>query len=63
MPSSVRFAEIRRMFERHGWFLARVNGSHHIFQSPTGQTYPIPVHGRMVKYGYYRTVKKLLGEE
>ena len=62
MPSPVRFAEIQRLFKRHGWILVRVSGSHHIFQSPTGRTYPIPVHRGKVNYGYLRDVKKIIGE-
>ncbi len=62
MPSPVRFAEIERLFRKHGWVLVRVSGSHHIFKSPTGQTFPVTVHDKRVKYGYLRTVKALLGE-
>ncbi len=62
MPSPVRFAEIERLFKAHGWSLARINGSHHIFKSPTGEIFPVTVHKGLVKYGYLREVKKRVGE-
>ena len=31
MPSPIRFAVVRRMFESNGWQLDRISGSHHIF--------------------------------
>jgi predicted RNA binding protein YcfA (HicA-like mRNA interferase family) len=63
MPSDVRFAELLRLVERHGWVLVRINGSHHIFKLPDGRIYVVPVHRNMVKYAYVREIKKLLGED
>jgi len=35
-----------RVLEAHGWVLARINGSHHIFRHPTtGKIVVVPVHG------------------
>ena len=62
MPSDVRYAEIVALFKRNGWWLNRINGSHHIHTNGT-QSFPVPVHHGKVKYGYYREVKKLLGEK
>lgn len=62
MASDVRLAEITAMFRRHGWHLERVSGSHHVFKSPTGQTYSVPAHKGRVKYVYYRQAQKILGE-
>jgi predicted RNA binding protein YcfA (HicA-like mRNA interferase family) len=62
MPSPVRFAEIKRLFNRHGWTLDRTAGSHYVFKSPTGQIYPVPVHNGLVNHVYFRAIKKLLAE-
>lgn len=58
MPSPIRFAEIRKLMERHGWRLDRVNGSHHVFEKPGHRSFPIPVHNGKVKYGYLRKIQK-----
>ncbi|MFI5379387.1 MAG: type II toxin-antitoxin system HicA family toxin [Tepidisphaerales bacterium] len=58
MPSPVRFAEIRRYLESHGWTLERISGSHHVFTKPGRRTFPIPVHGGKVKYGYLKEAKE-----
>jgi predicted RNA binding protein YcfA (HicA-like mRNA interferase family) len=35
-----------RVLEQHGWVLARINGSHHIYRDPaTGRRTSVPVHG------------------
>lgn len=60
MPSPVRFSEIRRLMERHGWRLDRINGSHHVFEKPGHRSYPVPVHHDKVHYGYYRKIQKLI---
>jgi predicted RNA binding protein YcfA (HicA-like mRNA interferase family) len=44
MPSPVRFAEVKRLLERHGWVLNRITGSHHIFVRPGEPHLAIPVH-------------------
>ena len=62
MPSPVRFSEVERLFRKHGWTVDRVRGSHHVFKSPTGQVFIVPVHNKQVKYGYYRDAKTILGE-
>ncbi|MEK7137267.1 MAG: type II toxin-antitoxin system HicA family toxin [Patescibacteria group bacterium] len=37
--------EAVHLFEKNGWSLSRVKGSHHIMKSPDGRTAVIPVHG------------------
>ena len=37
--------DLLSLFEKKGWKLVRVNGSHHIFRSPDGQTAVVPLHG------------------
>ena len=63
MPSDVRFSEIRKLVEKHGWRLVRINGSHHIFQLPDGQIFVVPVHKNKVKHVYLREIEKLLKED
>jgi predicted RNA binding protein YcfA (HicA-like mRNA interferase family) len=63
MPSPVRYAEIQRMLRKHGWVLQRISGSHHMWFKAGVGTFPIPVHKGLVKHGYYKTLKKLCGEE
>jgi predicted RNA binding protein YcfA (HicA-like mRNA interferase family) len=60
MPSSVRFAEVRRLLEEHGYGLKRISGSHHIFDKPGERPVPIPVHDGKVKYVYLRQILKRL---
>lgn len=33
-----------RILEQHGWVLARINGSHHIYRHATGRRTVVPVH-------------------
>lgn len=62
MPSEVRFAEVRRLLEKHGWILIRIRGSHHVFQKPGAPTFSIPVHHGKVKPFYVREIKRQVGE-
>jgi predicted RNA binding protein YcfA (HicA-like mRNA interferase family) len=59
MPSPVRFAELRKYLEQHGWTLARVNGSHHTFTKP-GEHRPIviPVHHGKADFIYAKQAKR-----
>ncbi|MBC7785520.1 MAG: type II toxin-antitoxin system HicA family toxin [Burkholderiales bacterium] len=58
MPSEVRFAELLRLMKKHGWVLARINGSHHVFKKPDGNSFAIPVHHGKVKYAYWREIQR-----
>jgi len=60
MPSEIRFAELLKLVEKHGWVLDRVRGSHHILRKPDGTGYPVPVHHGKVKPAYVRQIKKIL---
>lgn len=62
MPSEVRFSEVRRLVEKHGWVLIRVRGSHHVFRKSDGAMYSVPVHHGKVKPFYFREIKKQVGE-
>lgn len=55
--------EFIRLLQKRGWFLKRINGSHHIF---TKEGHPerivIPVHGnRPLKMGLLRHQMKIAG--
>ncbi|MFN0131845.1 MAG: type II toxin-antitoxin system HicA family toxin [Phycisphaerales bacterium] len=56
MASEVRFAEIRKKLEDHGWTHRQGKGSHHVFSRKGGPTIVIPVHGNKVKPVYVREV-------
>ncbi len=62
MPSEIRFAELLRLVEQHGWRLHRVRGSHHVLKKPDGSTFAVPVHHGKVKPVYVRNIKKEIGE-
>jgi predicted RNA binding protein YcfA (HicA-like mRNA interferase family) len=42
---SVRGIRVVQALERHGFKVARVNGSHHIMRHPDGRGTTVPVHG------------------
>jgi predicted RNA binding protein YcfA (HicA-like mRNA interferase family) len=63
MPSEVRFAVVRKMLERAGYRLARISGSHHIFEKPGRPLVSIPVHRNKVKPFYVRQIERLIQEE
>jgi predicted RNA binding protein YcfA (HicA-like mRNA interferase family) len=60
MPSEERFAEVRRLLERHGWTLDRIKGSHHIFVKEGQRHLTIPVHRGKVKPWYVKEIRKIL---
>ncbi len=63
MPSDVRFSEVRKLLESHGWICGRIRGSHHIFTKDGETPISIPVHRQKVKYIYVRELKKKLEED
>lgn len=60
MPSDIRFADLRKLLESHGWDLSRIKGSHHIFTKEGEWPIVFPVHRRQVKYAYVRKIKEKL---
>ncbi|WP_346334058.1 type II toxin-antitoxin system HicA family toxin [Prosthecobacter sp. SYSU 5D2] len=52
-----------KIVQAHGWSLARVNGSHHIFKHPARPgNLVIPVHGNeTLKTGILRALMKTAG--
>lgn len=64
---SVSGRDFARILERHGWTLARVNGSHHIYvKKGQRETISLPIHGNTtLKTGLLRHFMKIadLSEE
>ena len=58
MPSPVRYAVVKKLLESKGYRLARITGSHHIFQKAGVRAQIVSVHHNMVKYDYYRDAQK-----
>ncbi len=49
-----------RILEQHGWVLARIHGSHHVFRHPaTGRRTVVPVHSNQdLKPGTQRSIMR-----
>jgi len=63
MASEVRFAVVRRQLERAGYRLARIAGSHHLFEKPGRTLLSIPVHRGKVKPFHVRQVERIIEAE
>ena len=52
-----------RLLEQRGWFLARINGSHHIYtKAGTVFRISVPVHGsRSLKIGLQQHIMRIAG--
>ncbi len=57
--------DLARVFERHGWELLRVHGSHHIYGKPGSIVrLSIPIHGnKPLKIGLLKHLLKMAGLE
>ena len=55
--------ELARVFERHGWVLLRVNGSHHVYGQPGSIVrLSVPIHGNQpLKVGLLHHLLKMAG--
>lgn len=60
MPSEVRFAEIRKLLESHGWTHRQGKGSHHVFCREGAPIIVIPVHNNRVNPVYVREVEQAI---
>ena len=63
MASEQRFSIVKKTLESHGWVLARISGSHHIFTKPGRTPISIPVHHNKVNPVYVQRVQKLLEKD
>jgi predicted RNA binding protein YcfA (HicA-like mRNA interferase family) len=64
-PSDATMQEVETLLSRFGFTLARVSGSHHIYEYDDGernQQITIPLHGRKVKKAYVQRVSEILDE-
>lgn len=62
MASDIRFADLRKLLERHGWQLIRITGSHHIFGGEGRPSIPVPVHKQRVKAVYLKQAEQAIRE-
>jgi predicted RNA binding protein YcfA (HicA-like mRNA interferase family) len=55
--------DLAKIVKRHGWKLARVHGSHHIFtMAGRRERIVIPIHGNQpLKKGLLRSLMKIAG--
>jgi predicted RNA binding protein YcfA (HicA-like mRNA interferase family) len=55
--------QLIKILERHGWYVKRVRGSHHILRHPTiPDALPVPVHGsRPIKRGTLGNILRTAG--
>jgi len=62
---SVSGKELARVFERHGWTLLRIHGSHHIYgKSGSNVRLSVPIHGnKPLKIGLLKHLLKMAGLE
>jgi predicted RNA binding protein YcfA (HicA-like mRNA interferase family) len=56
MASELRFADVQRRLQKHGWKLARIAGSHHIFEKTGKPLLSIPVKQNKVKPCYAKKI-------
>ena len=58
-PQNATFADVRSLLEYEGFYLDRVNGSHHVFKYAE-TSFVVPVHNNKVKVIYVRKVLELI---
>jgi len=60
---SISGKQLVKIVQAHGWFLSRVNGSHHVFKHPDKPgNLVIPVHSNeTLKTGLLRALMKQTG--
>ena len=62
-PADSTMQDVQTLLERFGFILARIRGSHHIFEYDQGgatSQIVVPMHGRKVKKVYVQRVIELL---
>jgi len=59
MPSDTRYAVVKKLLERKGYFLDRCKGSHHTFVKPGVRSFTFPVHNNRVKHVYVKQIEEL----
>lgn len=64
-PKDATMREVETLLTYFGFTLARIKGSHHIYEYVTGNVFrqiTVPLHGRKVKKLYVKNVAALLDE-
>lgn len=64
-PEGATMQEVETLLLRFGFILARVSGSHHIYEYEEGDTWKqviVPLHGRKVKKIYVKKVVEALDD-
>jgi len=64
-PAAATMQDVETLLLRFGFTLARVTGSHHIFEYDDGERFKqitVPLHGRKVKKVYVRQISDILDE-
>ena len=62
-PAGATMQDVQTLLGRFGFTLARVSGSHHIFEYDDGERFEqvvVPLHGRKVKKIYVKKVIQLI---
>lgn len=59
-PNGIRFSEIAKVLEYHGYIMVRVSGSHHHFRNENGDVITIP-NQSPVKAVYVKDVLRRIG--
>ena len=59
-PNGIRFSEIAKVLEHHGYIMVRVSGSHHHFRNENGDVITIP-NQSPVKAVYVKDVLRRIG--
>ena len=61
VPNDISYEEICKYLKYYGFYLDRVNGSHHIFENIDGRQITIPVHSGLIKSPYIKKVISITG--
>ena len=56
----MRDKDLLKQFQKNGWKVVRVHGSHHILQKD-GKTEVLPIHGKDVPTGLLKAIQKRTG--
>lgn len=63
VPNDISYEEICKYLKYYGFYLDRVNGSHHIFENIDGRQITIPVHSGTIKSYYVSLAIKIIRKE
>jgi predicted RNA binding protein YcfA (HicA-like mRNA interferase family) len=64
-PAETKMSDVQTLLEGFGFVLARIHGSHHIFEYDDGERFQqivVPLHGRKVKKIYVERIVNILDD-